>query len=326
MSRQLLLVASLTLAALYPRAAAAQAWVPPKGEGSVALLYQDLFVKDHFFDRGQRRDRGEINSQSLLLDLTYGVTDRLAITFAVPYVRARYSGTAPHPTAQDDGATHHGLQDVRFSARFNVIDGPLTITPFVATSVPTHDYEYFAHAALGPHVPGVEVGAYVGRMLASALPNAFVQFRYSYGFGEKIVGIRPKRSNLDVEVGYFVTKTVRVFTLGSGRKAHGGIDVPEAGWRVLPPALGPHHDQIGRIDLLDVGAGVQASVTKSLDVFGSYMKSLAGRNTHAINRGITVGASWSFGRGLRSMMQSAAAPSSSDEEGVRHLVKCLCQK
>ena len=304
-------------------AVAAQAWVPAAGEGSVSVLYQDLFVADHFFDRGQRRDRGEIHSNSVIVDFTYGITDRLAVTVGVPFIRARYSGRAPHPTVQDDGETHSGVQDFRFTGRYNITNGPLTITPFVSVNVPSHAYEYFAHASLGTRMREVEIGAYVGRVLSPRLPNTFIQASYSYSFPEEIVGVQVNRSHLSIELGYFVTPAIRVFTMGNGLKTHGGVAVPEAGYRVLPAIQQSHHDRIGRIDLLDVGGGVQVTLTDRVDVFASYMRSLAGRNTHAIDRGITFGASWSFG-GDR--LPSLAGGSGGEEETDRQLGKCLCTK
>ena len=322
--RPLVVAVTIAGALVCPRAAAAQAWVPAQGEGTVSVLFQDLFVVDHFFARGQRVDRGRIQTNTLITDVAYGLTDRLAVTFGVPLVRSRYMGTAPHPTSQDDGSVHAGFQDLRLSMRYNLARGPLVITPFVGTNMPTHEYEYFAHASYGPRVRELEIGAYVGRVLNPLVPNAFVQARYSYSFAQRIANVHHDRSNLDLEVGYFVTPTVRVFTRSLGQKTHGGIDVPDAGWRALPPELGPHHDRIGRIDMLDVGGGVQVSVTKSVEVFGSYMKSLAGRNTHALDRAVTVGASWSFGRGLGSLM--LASNGTPGVGGKRRLAKCLCQK
>ena len=113
----------------------------------------------------------------------------------------------------DDGTPHSAFQDVRFAARFNVLDGPVTITPFVGTSVPSHSYEYFAHAAYGPRVRELEVGAYVGRIVPVGPRRAFVQARYGYGFLDEIVGIERSRSSLDVEVGYFFSPRVRMFAV-----------------------------------------------------------------------------------------------------------------
>src|SRR4029077_15743717 len=82
--------------------ARAQAWLPAKGEGSVSILYQDVFVKDHM-QATTPVDSGQIFSKTLLLDVTYGVTDNLAISFAIPWTAARYDGTKAHPLADLSG-------------------------------------------------------------------------------------------------------------------------------------------------------------------------------------------------------------------------------
>jgi hypothetical protein len=203
--------------------------------------------------------------------------------------------------------------------RYKLAEGPVTITPFVGTNMPTHGYEYFAHSAFGMRVRELEVGTYVGRVLSPALPNAFVQARYSYSFAQEIVGIDHNRSNLDIEFGYFLTSRLRVFTIGAGQKTHGGIPLPAAGFAGVPPEQVRNHDRISSVDLLNIGGGLQYSLTKSIDVFGSFTKSLAGRNTHDLDRGITIGASWSFGgRRLQGLLGT--------EETEDSLIKCLCQK
>ena len=302
------------------RSASAQAWVPSQGEGAVSVLYQNLFVHDHFLAGGGRVNRGQIQTNNILVDVTYGLTDRMTVTFALPYVQARYTGASPHPTVLDDGHRHGGFQDLKFGVRYNILEGPITVTPFVGYNMPSHAYEYFAHAALGTRVRELEIGSYVARVLTPRLPNAFVQARYSYSFAETIAGIDHGRSSLDLEAGYFVQHNLRVFVISSGQKTHGGIDTPDAGWRALPPALGPHHDRLARLEMLDVGGGVQLSLTSRIDLFGSFMRTLAGRNAHALSRGITVGASWGFGGRIKSMSLGDAP------EPPDGLPRCLCQK
>jgi hypothetical protein len=304
------------------RAADAQAWVPAKGEGTVSVLFQDLFVEHHLTASGAKQDRGEIHSNNLLVDLSYGVTDRLAVTLALPYIRTTYTGNARHPSDQDDGSAHQAFQDVRFGVRYNLVDGPLAITPFVGTSVPTHSYEYFAHAAYGPRVREFEIGTYIARIVAVGSRDAFVQARYSYGFPEEIAGVSRHRSSLDLEVGYFLSPAIRVFALGTGLKTHGGIDVPDAGWRALPVPYQQHHDRISRVEMFDVGGGMQVSINNSFEVFGSFVTTVAGENAHALARGLTVGASWSFGGGLPPLVAAV----SGDGDSKRLLIKCLCQK
>ena len=320
------------LALAGPRAVSAQAWVPNQGEGAVSVLYQDLFVREHFLAGGGRLDRGHIRTHNVLFDVTYGLTDDLTVTLAAPFVRTRYSGSFPHPTQQDNGEAHSGFQDVRFGARYKLYDGPVTITPFIGTTVPSHGYEYFAHAAYGTRVREIEIGSYVARMIGPALPGVFVQARYAYGFPQEIAGVGRNRSSLDLEVGYFVRPALRVFVLGAGQKTHGGVDTPDAGWRAMPADLGRHHDRIARIDMLDVGGGAQMSITKSLDLFGSFVTGLAGRNSHALARGITVGASWGFGKKptIGSLgddpADGAGGTGSAKAEGKALLPRCLCQK
>jgi hypothetical protein len=247
----------------------------------------------------------------------------MALTLAAPFIRSRYTGTFPHPRPEDNGEANSGFQNLRFGLRYNIVDNPvITITPFVGTNVPSHSYEYFAHAALGTRVRELEVGSYIARTLGPALPRAFVQARYGYSFAQPIEGIHHDRSNLDIEIGYVITPAVRAFAVSAGQKTHGGIDTPDAGWRALPPNLGPHHDRLARLEMLDFGGGVQVSVTRSLDVFGSFMTTTAGRNSHALARGLTVGASWSFGGGMPPLVASAR----SESEPKQVLVRCLCQK
>ena len=188
--RTVIVVASVAIASLCPQTRALRRGsVQRRGIGIRPVpgsVRQGSFLRPGTAGR-PRRDPIE----SLMFDVTYGLTDRLAVTFAVPFIRARYTGAAPHPNAQDDGARTTGFQDLRFGVRYNVTRGPLTITPFVGTNMPTHGYEYFAHAAYGPRVRELEVGTYVGRVLSPALPNAFIQARYSYSFAREDRRHRP---------------------------------------------------------------------------------------------------------------------------------------
>ena len=98
------------------RMAAAQAWVPEKGGGSVSLAAQQLNVKKHLAGT-EIIDAGHINTGVMLADMTYGVTDKFAVDLAVPYVVTKYSGTRPHQNTNiDDGAYHNSFTDFRMSA------------------------------------------------------------------------------------------------------------------------------------------------------------------------------------------------------------------
>src|SRR5262245_3793513 len=74
-----------------PSPVLAQAWTPPQGEGTVAVQFQDAFVKYHQLPT-VRLDRGHIRGETLLVDVTYGITDKAAVSVALPYVASKYNG------------------------------------------------------------------------------------------------------------------------------------------------------------------------------------------------------------------------------------------
>jgi hypothetical protein len=295
----------------------AQAWVPSQGEGAVSVGFTTSDAKYHYLTT-LRVDIGEIDWQTLVTDVTYGLTDRIAVDLAVPVVASKYTGAFPHPTALDDGRYHTTFADVRFALRYNLTRGGAVITPYVGSMVPSHAYEFFAHAAAGRRLKELQVGAYVATLTDRILPGLFVSGRYGYGFTERVLDISHNRSMADLEIGYFVTPAFRTFIMGTGQITHGGIDLPLDG--ILSPRFLPVHDQIDRINYLNVGAGAAFSISDSVDVFGSFIRNVAARNGHALNRSITVGVSKSFKRRKTEPDTGATAR----REGS--LIRCICQK
>src|SRR4029453_19143917 len=134
---------------LAPSAASAQAWVPPKGDGTLSLAVQQLNVKKHYATT-TTVDAGHINTGVLLADMTYALTNKIAVDLAVPFVVTKYSGTRPHAgTNIDDGTYHNSFTDLRMSVRYNLTRKGAVITPYVGSVVPSHDYQFYGHAALG---------------------------------------------------------------------------------------------------------------------------------------------------------------------------------
>ena len=334
-------VVTLTLLGASAGPAAAQAWVPAKGEGAVAVAFQNMSVKDHILTT-TRVDVGHIDTYVMLTDFTYGLTDRIAVDVSIPFVSSRYTGTRPHPTALDDGRYHSTFTDLRFSMRYNLVRGGAVITPYIGTIVPSHDYEFYAHSAPGEQLRELQVGAYAATLFDRGLPGTFVSGRFAYGFTEKVLDISHNRSMADLEVGYFFTPSFRAFATAAGQYTHGGIDVPPVGGlAALPAALRPVHDQIDRAHAFKLGAGGAYSINDSVDVFASFMRTVTGRNEHALNRAITVGTSVSFTRRRQAAdAVTATAPGSATAAkqaqteraanetttSTRSLVRCICQK
>jgi len=326
-SRHLLLSAAFVVAVFAaPTRAFAQAWTPAQGEGTITVQFQDAFVKYHLFTTTPL-DRGHIRSNGVVVDFTYGITDKAAVSVALPYEAGKYNGLYPHPTGIDNGQYHPTFQDFRFDLRYNIRRKGLVLTPFVGTIVPSHDYIYYAHSAVGRDLRELQVGVYAAKLINAVLPGLFLSGRYSYGFNERVLDISHNQSNVDLEMGYFVTRELRLFALGTGQVTHGGIDFPDPRVGALPPLLLAHHDQIGRDNLLNIGAGAAYTLTPSVDLFGSVIHTAAGRNLHELQYGASFGVSWSLVKGSQGV-RSSRAPTAQDrnESRIRTLVRCACQK
>lgn len=313
-----------------PLDAPAQAWVPAQGEGAVSVAFQSINVKKHIVTTTWR-DAGHIDTNVLLADVTYGVTDKIAVDLALPFVVAKYTGDTPHPgTDIDDGTYRGSFTDVRFALRYNLMRDAAVVTPYIGTIVPSHSYAFYGHAARGQQLRELQVGVYTAKLLDRGLPGLFVSGRYGFGFVEKVMDISHNRSVGDVEVGYFFSSAFRAFLTAHGQYSHGGIDFPTSGGlAALPPQYRINHDQIQRVHALDLGAGAAYSISDSVDVFGSFSRLVAGRNGHAVNRGITVGASWSFSRRKPAAEAITAAPTAPETVTAKRegtLLRCICQK
>ena len=310
----------------FARTVHAQAWLPPQGEGVVSFVFQDQYFKYHVLPT-QRVDLGPIHSRAMLVDVTYGLTDKIAVSVGVPWIAAKYTGPNPHPLSDfsrpnpiDDGTWHGAAQDFRFDVRYNItrnlLGKGIVVTPFIGSIVPSHEYTYFAHAAVGRGVKELQAGVAAAKLFEK-VPNLLVQGRYGYGLTKQIVGISFNRSLASLELGYFATPRLRFMALTTGQRTHGGIDVPQGARAILPAEQVVHHDQIHREIGLAMGTGASYSLSQSVDLYGSWTRAVTQRNGHLLDRGLTVGFSWSFSTRQGSGIVRTAQKS---------LIRCVCEK
>ena len=321
------------------QAAFAQAFVPAKGEATLSIYVQSAEVKQHMFAEFWA-DVGHVTLQTLAADFSVGLGRGFAASVSLPYAAAKYSGKFPHdldPSEQslrptfsfsDDGKYHGTAQDFHFVVRRQLLSRGAVVTPFVSYILPSHDYEFLAHAAVGWHTRELQVGAFVARVMQPwwKLPTGFVQGRYSLGFEQTFADVARRRSNMAIEGGYFVTTKLRAFGTLTGQITHGGIDVKFSP-RLEHPAPSPvyvHHDQIVRENKINVGAGAAYTVTDKIDVFGSWTRTVKGINGHAFAHIYTIGLSYSFQIGTPKTDMSMHGESCQKEENT--LAKCLCLK
>src|SRR5437868_2279669 len=129
-AKYLFLPAVMAATLISPSPVAAQAWLPPKGDGSVSFAVQTIFFDGHFDNVGHKLGAGKSRASSLLLGLSYSFTDRFTAELALPYVITKYTGnpadlTFGHaafvPAVLDNGSSHSSFQDFRLDLHYNVL-------------------------------------------------------------------------------------------------------------------------------------------------------------------------------------------------------------
>jgi len=305
----------------FPFSTHGQAWVAPKGAGSISISYVNNFVNRDYFGRGENfiqipdgpkiDEFGEVRTQGVYFDFAYSFTDKLGLTLSVPYLAPKYTVPtdptnaffAPHRFSDgsvplDDGKYHGDFADFAFRVRYNIASHPFMITPFVEYNLPSHDYLTFSHAIVGRNVNSLALGTYVGATLEPLLPDGYLQGRYSYAFDEEVLNISRRRQVAEVEFGYFITPEVRAFTILAGQITNGGLNAPyDLGPPIPENPLFFNHTKITRDNYLDIGFGGQYSINDRVDFFGLISRMITARNSHGLTYGITFGFSWGFGGG-----------------------------
>lgn len=280
---------------------AGQVALPASGEGAVSVTYQALGSRDHLDSTGKPYDKGQISSLALVASAEYGLTDRFTFDANVALVAARHRGADRLHGPLDTGIYHGTVQDARMALRYGIaLPRGFVAAPFIGAIVPTHNYEFRGHSAPGRRNKALQVGGGVGRGLGPLLPTAYVQSLYAFSLVERVEGTSVNRSNLDVEAGYAVAPSLTIIVSGALQRTHGGLLFP-----LSRHYEGEHlehifsfHDRIARANHFLMSSGATVSINPTLAVYGSVVWTVSGQNTHSV-KGLALGASWAFSRGLR---------------------------
>jgi hypothetical protein len=288
---------ALLLALAIPGAASAQTWLPTKGEGAIGLTLGAYGFDGHFSGTGQRVPYGGTQALSAAFDVTYGITERLALAGSLPFVSSKFTGTFPKGVLLgplDDGYYHGAFQDFRGELRYMAVAGDFALTPFMGVNLPSHDYEVVGEAVPGKRTRELYLGIASGRSLEPFLPRAYVQARYFFSFVEDVVpGVDLDRSNLDLELGYSLWSRMSVRAFGAWQATHGGLDLEDMYSR---PDLFRTHDRATRTDYFNLGTGVSVQALPGVELFAAFVKTISGENAHQA-RSFYLGAAFWFGGG-----------------------------
>ena len=275
-----------------------QPWVPPEGEGTVSVTYQNYYVTGHFNILGQENTNGATHAKAMIAEVDFGLSDTIGLTVTLPFIATKYTGPEEyvvggiptHPGPLDDRKYHGAFQDVRVEARRVCFAGPIAFAPLVSVSIPTHDYETHGEAVAGRHRRELQVGATAGADLNRLLPRTYVYGRYSLAAAERMHGFPSLKSNVDVEGGVEVTARIGLRGLASWQIRHKGPTIPELNafdW------LG--HDRFMVSSYFNVGGGMTLAITRNAELHVLWLGTVSGNNGAHRARMLAIGTSWSFG-------------------------------
>jgi hypothetical protein len=278
----------------------AQPWVPPEGEGSVSLTYQNYYVTGHFNVLGQENTNGATHAKAMIAEVDFGLTDTIALTITLPYIATKYTGPGEyfvggiptHPGPLDDRMYHAAFQDVRIEARRAFRAGPIAFAPLVSLSIPTHDYETHGEAVAGRHRRELQVGASAGADLNRILPRTYAYGRYSLAGAELMHGFASLKSQVDVESGFDLSTRIGLLGLASFQFRHRGPTIAQ-----LQADDWSGHDRFMVASYFNVGGGVTLSLTRNAELRVLWLGTVSGNNGAHRARMLAIGTSWSFGSG-----------------------------
>jgi hypothetical protein len=259
----------------------------------VTFSWQWIDNTGHLLTDGTFFPRGQSVTTSMLAEVDYGLTERLAATVAVPFVFAKYTGDLPPFSGLAHDACrcwNSSFQDLAFGARYRFGDEFWALTPHARLIIPSHDYTYQGEAVVGPNMVQGQFGI-SGAWRLVALPKASLQAGYNFAFVEKATeDLRSNRSNITMSFGYALTRAFFVHGGALYTKTHGGLTAFEVG--SAPPDERAQADRLLKMRYWHLTGGISYSASFA-DLFFAIEPYVWGRDTHD-GVAYTLGSTWYF--------------------------------
>jgi hypothetical protein len=269
--------------------------------GQISIGYQYIHV-DGFKGTTGTLDIGTTDTHSINLEIDYALTDRWSVSAGIPWITKRYQGTAPHDPGAivpavdskfiDNGNYHSDFQDFHFSVQYLALDtATWSLSPFAYYGLPSNNYTFFAHSAVGQNLWRLGVGVAIGYY--PALSDFFFMLTPAYEFVEETQGTNIDNWRVDAEVGYFFSPRLsgRFFAL---LKEGNGLDFPDD----FPPPRNDEwwyqHDRMIKHNYVNVGLGLDWQANPRSRLSMSVMKMAHADQVHVMKYTISVGLSRAF--------------------------------
>lgn len=259
-------------------------WLPAPQSGNVSLSY--IYTTADEFRAGENKTSlpEDLEQHNALLNLEYGITDRLAIDFSFGYARTEFVEDAVlSPSASFDGIIDPKL-GVRYKLWDELEDGGITFTVHSA-AIFGGGYNSGALNSIGEDAFGLEFSGIAGKVWENGLGvSTELGFRYREGD-------IPDEFFANANAFYSLASLLNLpITLNVNYQmvdALSGIDIGS-------PGFNPGRFRETEEDYHIISGGLSYNFANSLSVNANYgEKVFGGRNT-AASRIVSVGMSYGF--------------------------------
>jgi hypothetical protein len=272
--------------------------------GTLSLAYQNLHSSGLILQNGINNHGAITDTRSLRLSVDYMLDDRWELHVVLPYISKRSRNdrgdhnplalARPHPESQflDDGHYHGALQDIQLGVSRHLQLGRYRVEPRATLTWPSHDYTFFANAAVGQRLKKLKFGVDVTRQLAQS--NFFWSAGYDYEFVEEVMDIGLDKQHARLSAGYYFSPdwSARVFAVGRRGQGRDANFFPPPGKRSTE--LWYRHDQLSRHNYAIAGIGATWRINDDYSLSGTMGKMVWGRTVHELKRAYEVELSRGF--------------------------------
>ncbi len=284
----------------------AQALVPGKGHGEVSVSYYDAATDRLQLTLDSSEPDHLITEHALILDFDYGLSDRWAINISLPYISKRHRGADPHnpltdlddPHGEhliDDGNFHSGYQDWGLDLRYQWLDGPWVVTPFIGFGTPSHNYVTYAHSALGNHQNQLRFGVNVQKRMPPPWQNLYFEGQYKYAYEQNRSIRRVNNGTLTLTMGYLFSPDISAHASLVGFQTYHGYDFPTyATLTNFRDDVWFHHDELLAQKSVIANVGMDYRLGDHYMISAEYGQMVWGSGVHWITHSMTIGITRDF--------------------------------
>lgn len=305
MGSSIRLPASLLLLAVV---AASPAVAKEKGDASLRVEYQ--YIRTGAFDSSIGDiDIGHTDGHVVMFSGDYALNDRWTVSASLPWIRKRHKGAFPHNAVNDftnfeppdlrvvdDGKYHSSWQDLYVGVSYLAKEGRLTIEPFVAYGVPTNDYPFYGHAAVGRNLWHVPVGA------SFHYTPLFSDWRLSgnaaYVFTEQTLGVDISHWLIYSEASYYVSDSFAPKIFLSIKHGTEGLDWPDDfDITTFDSEESYYHDRTIKHNFVNGGVGFDWRVNDKYVMSATWFTMIDPDQVNTVERAWTIGFTRYFSAG-----------------------------